>query len=79
MTYDTHTDITNECRFLSDLHGYVAAISDLWPDWAQGKAPATTSLITYSEIREMLHEKNAAYGDSALSPVRIFSRASPVE
>lgn len=30
-------------------------------------------------IREMLLEKNRAYGDSALDPVRIFSTASPVE
>jgi hypothetical protein len=32
------------------------------------------------EIADMLIEKNRAYGDSALSPVRIFSKeASPVE
>lgn len=31
------------------------------------------------EIKEMLLEKNAAYGDSALAPVRVFSRADPVE
>ena len=30
-------------------------------------------------IREMLLEKNRAYGDSALRPVRLFSKASPVE
>ncbi len=30
-------------------------------------------------IGEMLKKKNAAYGDSALSPVRIFSKADPVE
>lgn len=28
-------------------------------------------------IREMLLEKNRAYGDSALNPVRIFSKAPP--
>lgn len=27
----------------------------------------------------MLIEKNIAYGDSALDPVRVFSKASPVE
>jgi hypothetical protein len=31
------------------------------------------------ELREMLVAKNAVYGNSALDPVRIFSRASPVE
>ena len=30
-------------------------------------------------IEEMLVEKNQAYGDSALNPVRIFSKASPEE
>jgi len=29
-------------------------------------------------IKELLLQKNAAYGDSALSPLRIFSRADPV-
>lgn len=32
-----------------------------------------------AEIREMLIEKNKAYGNSALDPVRIFSDASPEE
>lgn len=32
-----------------------------------------------SEVRAMLIQKNTAYGDAALSPVRIFSRASPLE
>lgn len=30
-------------------------------------------------IGEMLIEKNRAYGDSALNPVRIFSKADPLE
>lgn len=30
-------------------------------------------------VRRMLLSKNAAYGDSALDPVRIFSKASPYE
>jgi len=30
-------------------------------------------------VLDMLLAKNAAYGDSALNPVRIFSRADPVE
>lgn len=31
------------------------------------------------DLREMLLAKNAAYGDSALDPVRVFSKASPEE
>jgi len=31
------------------------------------------------EIRELLLEKNKKYGDSALNPVRIFSKSDPVE
>lgn len=34
---------------------------------------------TCDEIRELLLEKNRKYGDSALNPVRIFSRASTLE
>lgn len=32
-----------------------------------------------SEIQDLLIEKNKAYGDSALDPVRIFSKSDPVE
>ncbi len=31
------------------------------------------------DIKALLIEKNAKYGDSALSPLRIMSQASPVE
>ncbi|MCP4678078.1 MAG: hypothetical protein GY854_21705 [Deltaproteobacteria bacterium] len=31
------------------------------------------------EVRAMLVEKNRAYGDSALNPIRVFSKADPVE
>jgi hypothetical protein len=31
------------------------------------------------EIRELLLEKNRKYGDSALNPVRVFSKASTLE
>ena len=31
------------------------------------------------ELREFLIAKNKAYGNSALKPVRVFSKASPVE
>lgn len=32
-----------------------------------------------SDIQKMLIEKNRAYGDSALDPVRIFSKSDAVE
>lgn len=32
-----------------------------------------------AEIEDLLLKKNAAYGDSALDPVRIFSKADPLE
>lgn len=32
-----------------------------------------------SEITSMLIDKNMAYGDSALDPVRIFSKSNPIE
>ncbi len=31
------------------------------------------------QIKELLLEKNRKYGDSALNPVRVFSKASPIE
>jgi hypothetical protein len=34
---------------------------------------------TCDEIKRVLLEKNRAYGNSALDPVRIFSRSDPVE
>jgi hypothetical protein len=35
--------------------------------------------LTCHSISEMLIDKNIAYGDSALDPVRIFSKSDPVE
>lgn len=32
-----------------------------------------------NEVRAMLIQKNQAYGDAALNPVRIFSKADPLE
>ena len=34
---------------------------------------------TLAEIRDMLIEKNTAYGNAALDPIRIFSRADAIE
>jgi hypothetical protein len=43
--------------------------------------PTTQDLIRdeCDVIRELLLEKNRKYGDSAVHPVRIFSKADPVE
>ena len=38
----------------------------------------TITAIT-GELRDLLLAKNDAYGNSALDPVRIFSRADPIE
>lgn len=41
-----------------------------------------TELVIREELRSietMLLAKNAAYGDSALEPIRIFSQADPIE
>lgn len=43
-------------------------------------APSGTRIWeTCFDVAEMLVDKNRSYGDSALSPVRIFSTASPLE
>lgn len=34
---------------------------------------------TCNEIRDLLLAKNKAYGDSAIHPLRVFSKASPIE
>jgi hypothetical protein len=35
--------------------------------------------LVCDDIKELLLEKNKKYGDSALNPTRVFSKASPVE
>lgn len=49
----------------------------------EGEAPYTGTQLaivnTCAEIAETLVEKNQAYGDSAIDPVRVFSSASPRE
>jgi len=51
-------------------------------DDARDAAPTSTPDLIRDEcdaIRDMLLAKNAAYGDSALDPVRIFATSDPVE
>jgi hypothetical protein len=39
----------------------------------------TDICVVCDEIKELLLAKNRKYGDSALNPVRVFSKASPLE
>jgi hypothetical protein len=51
-------------------------------EWMLGKQPMNTEDLienVCSDIQEMLIQKNRAYGDSALDPVRVFSKSDPVE
>lgn len=40
---------------------------------------ASDIVTACEEICDLLLEKNAKYGDSALNPVRVFSKADPTE
>jgi hypothetical protein len=58
--------------------GFQAWITDLQL-MATG-APSGNSIIIHClEIMEMLIKKNISYGDSALSPVRIFAQSDNIE
>ena len=39
----------------------------------------TDICCVFDELKQMLLDKNRKYGDSALNPVRVFSKASPLE
>jgi hypothetical protein len=50
--------------------------------WEQSQRVKTTAELISEEcskIEEMLIEKNRAYGDSALTPIRVFSKADTLE
>lgn len=51
------------------------------PDPNVGRAPTTAEQIAAKcdELKAMLLEKNRKYGDSALNPCRVFSKANSVE
>lgn len=58
--------------------GYQTWITDL--QMLAINAPAGKDILNSSlEIAEMLIKKNISYGNSALEPVRIFSKADPKE
>lgn len=44
-----------------------------------GESTADHIAAVCDEVKAMLLAKNAAYGDSAVNPVRVFSKASPRE
>ena len=51
-------------------------------EWKLGELTMNTEDLienVCSDIQEMLIQKNRAYGDSALDPVRIFSKSDAVE
>lgn len=48
------------------------------PEMPQSDFAAALDVVL-ADVRAMLLAKNAAYGDSALRPVRAFSKASPLE
>ena len=59
-------------------HGYQTWITDL--QILSMEAPSGHPIIIEClEIAEMLIKKNISYGDSALSPIRIFSQADNKE
>ena len=72
-------------RDLEQMKGQFDALRQrLHPDGAvhvEPEASDTQALIAEvcNEIRDFLLDKNAQYGDSAIDPVRIFSKASPIE
>jgi hypothetical protein len=39
----------------------------------------TEAAYILDSVKQLLHEKNTAYGDSALNPIRLFSRADAIE
>lgn len=73
----------------SDIPADVAGdiITDVPEEYVSETKPETVSLTlvqrligdTCDEVKELLIEKNRKYGNSALEPVRIFSKADPVE
>ena len=58
------------------------SIKEFPPVWPDRPIPATSKQLIEdmcNQIMVMLLEKNNAYGDSALSPIRIFSKSDSSE
>jgi len=67
-----------------ELEGFDGLLDDLTVEWdKESKFDLTTTQMMIIEecdrIKGMLLEKNRKYGDSAIHPVRCFSKASPIE
>jgi len=64
--------------FPNKSNGYQLWITDL--QLIATDAPAGHKIIDQClELAEMLIKKNASYGNSALNPIRIFSKADKIE
>jgi len=55
------------------------AITPATPPPTHGQATPAVIMDVCDEIKSILLEKNASYGDSAINPIRIFSHADPIE
>ena len=51
----------------------------IWRKLRGGVALSFEQNVVWGDVRAMLVSKNQSYGDSALSPLRIFATASPME
>jgi hypothetical protein len=60
---------------------YIQLPRQIWIKKVKKMSESTRDRITEisDELRDMLIEKNFAYGDSALDPTRIFSKADNIE
>lgn len=85
-------DVRNEIAEVLELDPSSLHFPDLRSTLAELKADATEAkarrptnpeqaaiVAECDALAAMLLEKNAAYGNSALEPVRVFSKASPIE
>lgn len=74
-------DITGLAPELERIGTPMPALPDQRPRTvAAGAEPFGAAVLAEClAVADMLIEKNKAYGNSALNPVRIFSRADPVE
>ena len=76
--YRDDRDNTKSCLASLKEKGYQMWVTDL--QLMATSAPSGNKIITQClEIAQMLIEKNISYGDSALSPIRIFSQADNQE
>ena len=73
---DTHDSYSDYQHLKSDeIQEIVDAVRSVIGDAPSGEAILAKCL----ELAEMLVKKNVSYGDSALNPIRIFSKASASE